>query len=324
MPACLFKLRPTGPWRLGPDSGARDRVERVCHSDTLYSAVSQAMVQLGWGEEWFAATAQASPAAVRLGSLFPWQEDALYAPVPGHLWPPPGVSKLRAWGARSVPTYLVGWLASGSQFNEEQWEVDGLSECLLRRGRRHAGPFRVALRRFAAVDRMEHGSMQLHQTACLEFADGAGLWFAAECEDDMWGDRLESAIRLLGDSGIGGERSLGWGHFEVLEAKRGSLEKLIFGPRYDAADGGEQGYWMLSLLNPGPADRIDWERGAYSVVERRGRGLRPVRMIREGSVLIAQDPPHGAAPDVAPEGSPHPVYRAGLGLPVALPWRGNP
>ncbi len=43
MPAgLLIRLRPTGPWRIGPDSGDRDRVERIYHSDTLYSAVSRA------------------------------------------------------------------------------------------------------------------------------------------------------------------------------------------------------------------------------------------------------------------------------------------
>jgi hypothetical protein len=48
----LIRLRPTGPWRIGPDSGVRDRVDRVFHSDSLYSAVSSAMAQLGNLDEW--------------------------------------------------------------------------------------------------------------------------------------------------------------------------------------------------------------------------------------------------------------------------------
>ena len=43
----LIKLQPTAPWRIGPDSGDRDRVDRIYHSDTLYSAVSSAMARLG-------------------------------------------------------------------------------------------------------------------------------------------------------------------------------------------------------------------------------------------------------------------------------------
>ena len=51
-PALLVRLRPTGPWRIGPDSGARDRVDRIYHSDSLYSAVSSAMARLGLLDEW--------------------------------------------------------------------------------------------------------------------------------------------------------------------------------------------------------------------------------------------------------------------------------
>jgi hypothetical protein len=40
-------------------------------------------------------------------------------------------------------------------------------------------------------------------------------------------------------------------------------------------------------------------------------------MVEEGSVLFSADAPSGAARDVAPEGFPHPVFRAGFAL--ALP-----
>ena len=42
-------------------------------------------------------------------------------------------------------------------------------------------------------------------------------------------------------------------------------------------------------------------------------------MIAEGSVLIAAAAPQGASPDVAPDGFPHPVYRAGFALSIPLP-----
>jgi hypothetical protein len=58
-PGLLVRFRPTGPWRFGPDSGARDRVDLLYHSDTLYSACCSAFRQLGMLEEWLAATAGA-------------------------------------------------------------------------------------------------------------------------------------------------------------------------------------------------------------------------------------------------------------------------
>ena len=46
-PGLVVKLRPAGPWRIGPDSGARNRVDVIYHSDSLYSAVTSAMSRLG-------------------------------------------------------------------------------------------------------------------------------------------------------------------------------------------------------------------------------------------------------------------------------------
>jgi len=44
-----------------------------------------------------------------------------------------------------------------------------------------------------------------------------------------------------------------------------------------------------------------------------------LNMIAEGSVLYASTPLAGSAPDVAPDGFGHPVYRAGFALSVPLP-----
>jgi hypothetical protein len=87
-------------------------------------------------------------------------------------------------------------------------------------------------------------------------------------------------------------------------------------------------HWLLSLFTPSAADTIDWARGNYSVMARGGRVDSPagsgelkkqIQMIGEGSVLIAERPPLGAAPDVAPDGFAHPVFRAGFALAIPLP-----
>jgi hypothetical protein len=44
-----------------------------------------------------------------------------------------------------------------------------------------------------------------------------------------------------------------------------------------------------------------------------------VQMVSEGSVLYAGGPLLGAAPDVAPDGFVHPVFRAGFALAIPLP-----
>jgi hypothetical protein len=44
-------------------------------------------------------------------------------------------------------------------------------------------------------------------------------------------------------------------------------------------------------------------------------------MVGEGSVILAGSPVDGGAPDVAPDGFAHPVYRAGFALAIPIPWQ---
>jgi CRISPR type III-A-associated RAMP protein Csm4 len=338
MPDCLLlRLRPLSPWRLGPSSGARDRTDAVGHSDTLYSALCQAMGRLGWLEEWLTATALAKDAPeVKVSSLFPWQGDLLFVPAPRHLWPPANVTKLRASGADFVPSVVVAALVDGAQLEEDKWEVDGFSRCLIKAGRRgaYAGPFRHTLRSGAAVDRRVHGRVGVHQTACLEFSPDAGFWCVAEfgADAERWRGRIEACFRLLADSGIGGERSRGWGHFEIEPVKRAeSVRELLIGAAEpERAQPGF--YWLLSLFSPSEADGIDWDKGSYTLISRSGRvesaagwgsQKKQLRMVREGSVVVASGRPVGVAHDVAPEGFPHPVFRAGFAVSLELTPRGS-
>jgi CRISPR type III-A-associated RAMP protein Csm4 len=346
--AVLVRLRPTGPWRIGPDSGDRDRVDRVYHSDALYSAVCGAMFRLGEGDAWLEATARVSKReaenagnpAVRMSSCFPFHASTLFVVPPQNVWPPPPSSKIRWKGARFVPLGLVEALLAGKPLNEDAFVIDGPSECLLPTSNQ-VSPFRTAVRSRAAVDRAGE-SVAPHSSACLEFTGGAGLWFVAAFADDQarerWRGPLEGALRLLADSGFGGERSLGWGHAEMPEIADGRLPDLILksrsGADVNAESGGANGdnggaYWMLSLFHPGESEPVDWQRGQYSLTTRGGRVESPAgwgeakkltRMVAEGSVLLAASEPRGAAPNVAPDEFPHPVYRAGFALCVAIPW----
>jgi len=326
MVAQLFiKLRPAGPWRIGPDSGDRDRVDRIYHSDALYSAVSGAMAQLGNLEQWLDATARASEPAVRFSSFFPFNGDTIYVTPPRNLWPPPASSKVRWKGAKFVPLSLVESAATGKPISEEGWTVDGVSETLIAMGTQ--GPFRVSVRSNAAVDRGGSG-VAPHSSACLEFSSNAGFWsivaFANEAAFETWKGPVTGALRLLADSGFGGERSRGWGRAEIEISERDS--GLLSGGDWQ----GESAWWLLSLYHPSPEDSIDWARGNYSVISRGGRIESPAswgepkrntRMIAEGSVLVAVSEPRGASTDVAPDGFPHPVYRSGHAFAVQVPLK---
>ncbi len=319
------RFRPVGPWRFGPDSGARDRVDLIYHSDALFSAVCSAMAQLGLAEEWFEATVTSAGApAVRFSSFFPFIGDTLLVVPPRSLWPPPESTKVRYKGAHFVPLQVIESLLLDKAMDEDRWAVDGESECLVvsNQGR---GPFKVALRSSAGVDRLQNAAVEIHSTACLEFTRAGGLWtvvqFADEAARSRWQGPVQSALLLLADSGLGGERSRGWGRSEAPEWQRWTP------PQTSAT---EQAHWLLSLYTPAENDAVDWKRGNYATVLRTGRiessarwgeAKQPTTMIAEGSVLLASNELRGAASNVAPEGFPHPVYRAGFAVTVPIPWR---
>jgi len=231
-PGLVVKLRPAGPWRIGPDSGARNRVDAIYHSDSLYSAVTSAMSRMGSLSAWLDATARSQTPAVCFSSCFPFLDDIGFVVPPRTIWPPTSPQAMSArvrWkSARFIPLSVVESILSGKKLNENQWSVDGASGCLVPAGK--PGPFRTSVRWNAAVDRLS-GSCERHATACIEFREGCGLWTVAGFHDeaarDEWQDRVKAAFRLLADTGFGGERSRGWGRSETPEFVEGTLPGLI-------------------------------------------------------------------------------------------------
>lgn len=353
-PSTLIKLRPVTPWRIGPASGARHEVGPVYHSDSLFSALTLAMQQFGWMEEWLSATAAAGDAPqVRLSSCFPFLDDMLLIAPPRNLWPPPPSTRVRWKAARFVPMMVVETLLREERLREEEgWLVDAESGCLMPTGRgiRPRPPYRVALRYSAAADRFTGLSAEAVASACLEFTPGGGLWCAAVYANDevsrAWSPRLEACFRLLADSGFGGERSRGWGRAAAPEFSQGLFPGMLLrlpvpaaSKPVEAAEGeapppppppAETAYWLWSLFSPAASDGVDWQRGSYALISRGGRVestqrhgelKKTAKFVTEGSVLFSPAPLAGAAPDVAPDGFPHPVYRSGLALAVPIPWR---
>jgi len=172
------------------------------------------------------------------------------------------------------------------------------------------------------LDRVSLAS-QIWQFGELSFAEGCGLWFAAVLDQgrgDSLKARFEACLRLLGDSGIGGERGAGRGVFEVAQ---------IRDTRLPGCDGGRR-FLTLSPFCPPPEAVGSLISGdsAYDISVRRGwigspegsnLRRRTVWMFREGSVfpLASADPP-GRLVDVTPDPSPHAVWRYGYAFPLTV------
>jgi CRISPR type III-A-associated RAMP protein Csm4 len=349
--AVLIRLRPLGPWRYGPGDGGNDRVDHLYRSDRLYSALTLAMAQLGFLDEWLDATARAYIPAVTFSSLFPYQAETLFVSPPSTLWPPPPglvttpspvfLSKLRWKAARFVPTSLVESIIAGQSVLADQWLPDPESGCLLRRDRPSTSPFRVTMRTAAAVDRVTHSEVEVSSAACIEFEPGAGLWtlgrFADSAAQSGWSERIKAGFRLLADTGFGGRRRSGWGQTAQPSFEEGAWPNLLVPKLARAFRNATQPvngeaetplYWLLSLYSPAPTDTVNWSAGNYETIIRGGRTesaagpgavKKLLRMVAEGSVIAAESEPAGTALNVAPDGFPHPVYRSGFALCLKLP-----
>lgn len=319
------RLRPSTPWRVGHGGGDRERVDLVYHSDALYSAITHAMKTLGWLGDWLAATvgpatvrndaAQPSGPAVCFSSLFPFVGKTRLIAPPKTWWPPANPGRLYTDAAKLIPLEVVRY----GIVDESRWMVDGETGCMIHTG--SAAPVQIAVRTAAAVDRFT-GVADPHRIACLEFAPNAGWWGVFRVDDAVWEARVKSAFRLLADSGFGGERSRGWGRAAAPEFSDAS--SLL--PTRATCASDEGAWWLLSLYSPHASDAVDWSRGEYGATQRGGwidsqAGAAPkkqVRLLEEGSVVFAPKL-RGRAVDVAPDGFPHPVYRAGFAFAVPVP-----
>lgn len=183
------------------------------------------------------------------------------------------------------------------------------------------------------VDRITSASTIFH-AGRVTFAPDCGLWFGVEWRapqttvgNATFEQVLHEMLALLGDEGLGGERTAGYGAFryergDVLtlpDARAGGLALLLsrYHPRADelpaALNGNGTAYTLTSVAG--------WLRSWDGAAQRRKR----LWLVSEGSVFCAVgDGPWGDVTDVRPDYNaaagqlPHPVWRYGLALAAGL------
>lgn len=170
---------------------------------------------------------------------------------------------------------------------------------------------------------------QLFHCGMVYFRQNCGLYFLLEALDDEWLGHIDMVLKLLGEFGIGGERSTGCGRFthELVEDVESRSEwRDIFSGK-DNADG----HCLLSLYYPVESEwgmfQNSQQELAYGIIPRRGWvfssvvGMQVKRqscnMLGEGSVVPEE--PVGGLARVTPCGFPaHEVYRYGYAMSVPI------
>jgi CRISPR-associated protein Csm4 len=210
----------------------------------------------------------------------------------------------------------TAWTTPEERRQLDRWTDDETGDIVL---------WRTAVVPRVTLDRVSSASEIWHfGRTCL--AEGAGLWFGvvfpAAGADQTVQRFFMGSLRLLGDTGLGGERSAGHGLFQLGETGQ-----------VDLPDHPDSGCFVtLAPVCPrdaGEAAALTGEGAAYELLPRRGwvtspegRNLRrkTVWMLAEGSVLTGTGVLRpGRLVDVTPDVlGAHRVYRYGFAFPIGV------
>lgn len=307
----LVKLRFKAPVHIGEAGLGLEESARIVHSDTLYSAVFQTWLRV-FGE---------APPEFRLSSAFPFAGERYYFPRP--LLPAPGYTNELAlkYGkqlkrARFIERkHFVRWIKGEPLDYETLIEETQVLESVME----------TRVRPHVTLDRRRAASV-LYFVGETVFDDrrDAGLFFLVDVQPEDW-PRFQTVLTVLGEEGIGGRRSQGYGVFEPEFSGAFAIEQVS----------DPNAYLTLSLVYPDNSEEVRDNLVAYHLVERTGwlesmkgnLGRRHQRVLMFGEGSLFRRPVRGKLVNVAPPGfAAHPVvYRNGRAFIVGVRREeGNP
>lgn len=179
------------------------------------------------------------------------------------------------------------------------------------------------------IDRITNQS-NIYQVGRTFFASECGLWLLADVHH--YEETLDKVLNHLGDTGIGGERSSGYGSFNLYPIpvpeipSSGNSPQAMTLSRYNPTLRElEQG-----VLGEGASYELIDVGGWLSAIGAAGQRRKRVRFVEAGSILDLRRNPTvtGRLVDVRPPndipGTPrHPVIRSGIALLVGAGKRDN-
>jgi CRISPR-associated protein Csm4 len=310
-----YRLSFTAPFHIDSRGDAfHERTDTFIHSDTLSAALLSAWALLDTEQ----AEQRAAEPSFKLSSAFPFYLERYFLP-------------------RAMTTQAVklkdNQLKEAKQFKRLQWlevelwkksfQADWVNNLREQQIKQDCLAFASSIpeidklwaeeeRPRLALDRITNSSSegQLFHLSRIWFAPEGGLYFLVSFSNDTEQKPFEAALSLLGDSGIGSDRSNGNGFFTW---EKRQIQQLTLAEQHEAAV-------ALSVVSPHANDQAgDWlENAAYKLISRGGwigqSGLRKqrLRLFAEGSVF--KQPLQGQVVNITPPHAPNPVYRDGRGF----------
>jgi CRISPR-associated protein Csm4 len=299
----LIKFHFKAPLHLGKAGLGLEDCSSILHSDTLYSSLFQVWMRL-----------YDSPLPeMRLSSAYPYIKSDYYFPRP--MLPMPGFTAEMAqeYGKSLKRAKFI------TQKHFNSWIRGSTPDCeeILVDTQQLQDVMEIRVRPRVSLDRCTSDSaLYFVGETFFDHSEDSGLFFMVDLEPENWPE-FQTILWVLGEEGIGGLRSQGYGVFEPYFSDDYPLEEIA---EPDA-------YLTLSLFYPTNIRNLSNKLIAYQLVERMGwvesaagnPGFRHKRvlMFAEGSVFQAV--PQGTLVDVTPPGyNLHHVYRNGLAFPVGV------
>ena len=318
----LCRIIPKAPFHIGIKEGALEKTMHYIPSDTLFGAICNAY-RLLYGKEELENLLKefADSPPFLISSAFPYSIDINFFPMPKFINLSRYVERRDIKKFKKIVYMSRKVLDSLTQNNlkihlkkeniiqgiflvsdEEKNKLDeaGIETVWSE----HEIP-RVT------IDRKTNSS-NIYYFGEVEYNKNCGMYFLMDFINNGYKDKIKAAINLLGDEGIGGDRSYGKGLFR---AEYGTFSWSI----------NSGAFITMSLYLPEEGEIEMVKKGHYEIVRRGGwvysvdeKGTRKkfIRMISEGSTFEGSRNFYGTMVKVA-EGI-HNVYRYGYAFPLYM------
>ena len=316
------RIKPKTPFHIGIKEGSLEKTMYYIHSDTIFGGICNAY-RLLYGkeelEEMLRKFEEVMPPFL-ISSAFPYFGDILFFPLPKHI----NFSKYKKINDskkyKKIEFVSHSLLRSILEKKFEQ-HLDGNNivqeKILLSKNEKdivgNEKIWKVKETPRVVIDRKSNAS-NIYYFGEVEYCSKCGLYFLVKVIDKSIENKIKSTIRLLGDEGIGGDRSYGKGSFEA-EFKKFEwnindgvfINLSLYFPKDDEMEMVKNGWYEF-------VNRGGW---VYSI-DKKGERKKFVRMIKEGSSFKGDKEFYGGLVDVSVSNEYHKVYRYGYGMPLYL------
>lgn len=324
MELTICKIEPRAPFHMGTKETILEDTSEYIHSDTLFSAICNAY-RLLYGkdklEELLKLYTNNTPPFL-LSSAFPYiggSSDVLLFPIPKSVDLGKYVDERKKYKKVELISKSIFLKIISGEINKTF-----INDCHLIQNNR---VLITDLENIGKGDKKIWTSMEIPRVAIdsitnstniyhvgeVVYSAGCGLYFLIDFKNPEFIEKVKSAIRVLGDEGIGGERTYGKGLFKVK-----NFELIEF----DITS--NNNFVTLSLYYPGQ-EELNGLNGYYDLVKRGGwiysiDGIsmrrKTIRMFVEGSVFNKPSESYGKLISVTPLNCLYNVYRYGYAFPI--------